>query len=226
MNQVALLQWLEQSFSDQRLDNDEKSELRQLAGEVSPELRRFLRNRAFDLVRDALAANQSEGLDGLRWLEQVIRTLDASEVEPAMSEAHFSPGNACRGAIQDRLHQARQSVDICVFTLSDDRISEAVLKTHQRGITVRIISDNDKINDEGSDVAFLQRQGVPVRIDRSPYHMHHKFALFDQHVLLNGSFNWTRSASDQNEENIVLTSDPALVKAFAARFESLWERFG
>lgn len=225
MDQPSLAQWLHQSFADLHLENDEKIALRNIALPLSPELRRFARNRAFDLVQQTLATADTDAPTALRWLEQVIRTLDATAPEPVRSQAHFSPGNACRNAIVDCLHQAQQSVDICVFTLSDDRISDAVLKTHRRGIRVRIISDNDKCNDEGSDVDLLRRQGVPVRIDNTPYHMHHKFALFDGELLLNGSFNWTRSASELNEENILLTSDAGLVEAFARQFGEMWERF-
>lgn len=225
MHQAEIATWLEQALADRRLDNDEKVALRDLAPQLSPELRRFARNRAFDLVRQAISAQQAEPGDVLRWLEQVIKTLDTAMPEPARSVAHFSPGSACRTAIVDCLHQASQSVDICIFTLSDDRIAEAVLKTHRRGVGVRIISDNDKCNDEGSDIDHLRRQGIAIRLDRTPNHMHHKFAVFDNHVLLNGSFNWTRSASEVNEENILLTTDTDLVSAFAGRFDTLWERF-
>jgi cardiolipin hydrolase len=54
--------------------------------------------------------------------------------------------------------------------------------------------------------------------------MHHKFALFDGKRLLTGSFNWTRSASEQNEENMIVTPDPVLVAAFQGRFEALWNK--
>jgi cardiolipin hydrolase len=55
--------------------------------------------------------------------------------------------------------------------------------------------------------------------------MHHKFALFDQRVLLTGSYNWTRAAARDNQENIVITGDPVLVDAFTNTFEDLWRRF-
>jgi phosphatidylserine/phosphatidylglycerophosphate/cardiolipin synthase-like enzyme len=55
--------------------------------------------------------------------------------------------------------------------------------------------------------------------------MHHKFALCDAQVLLTGSFNWTRSASDHNQENILVTQETRLVEAFAREFERLWAVF-
>ena len=92
-------------------------------------------------------------------------------------------------------------------------------------MTVRVISDNEKQHDEGSDIQHLIAQGVPLRIDDSPYHMHHKFALFDARLLLNGSFNWTRSASTSNEENLLVIDHPQLVSSYAREFDELWARF-
>jgi phosphatidylserine/phosphatidylglycerophosphate/cardiolipin synthase-like enzyme len=48
--------------------------------------------------------------------------------------------------------------------------------------------------------------------------MHHKFAIADQDLLLTGSYNWTRSAATENDENIVVTNNPRLVRSFAGKF--------
>ena len=141
------------------------------------------------------------------------------------SSCHFSPGDECRNKIIDLIVQARRSVWICVFTISDDRITEAILAAHARGLDVRVLSDDDKSEDRGSDIDHLIASGVPVRLDQSSHHMHHKFALFDQQILLNGSFNWTRSASYANEENILVTGEPRLVSGFTEQFETLWDSF-
>jgi len=89
---------------------------------------------------------------------------------------------------------------------------------------VRIVTDNDKEFDAGSDIAQLRQAGVPVAVDRTDAHMHHKFALFDGTWLLNGSYNWTRSAAQFNEENLVVHNDPGLVRQFQAQFDTLWTR--
>ena len=52
--------------------------------------------------------------------------------------------------------------------------------------------------------------------------MHHKYAIFDAKWLLNGSYNWTRGAARDNQENCVVTDDPKLLAAYAAAFERLW----
>ncbi len=88
---------------------------------------------------------------------------------------------------------------------------------------MRVITDDDKAADGGSDVRRLAQAGIAVRDDRSAAHMHHKFALVDGAALLTGSYNWTRSAARENEENFVITGDRRFVGAFARQFEKLWE---
>jgi mitochondrial cardiolipin hydrolase len=72
----------------------------------------------------------------------------------------------------------------------------------------------------------MARHGIPVRFDSSPAHMHHKFVVVDNQTLATGSFNWTRSATEENQENYVVTDDPLLVDAFLHEFERLWNLFG
>ncbi|MGE3822383.1 MAG: phospholipase D-like domain-containing protein [Isosphaeraceae bacterium] len=54
--------------------------------------------------------------------------------------------------------------------------------------------------------------------------MHHKFAVFDEKIALTGSYNWTRGAARDNEENLIVSTDPRLVGPFVRAFEALWDR--
>jgi len=218
-------QHLRDSLADLKLDNDERDELRELGSDLAPDQVRYMRNRAFALVRDMIG-NPEHAVPALKWLEQVIKTLEVrcSPIR-GQSSAHFSPGESCRQRIRDLCRGAKESVDVCVYTISDDQLSDELIAVHRRGLAVRIISDNEKRFDAGSDIQQLIDSGVPLRIDNSPFHMHHKFALFDGRLLLNGSFNWTRSASTSNEENLLVTDDPHLVAEYRREFEMLWGRY-
>jgi cardiolipin hydrolase len=228
----ALLDQLERSLADSRLDDVEKQALSQTLRHASvPEegLRR-LRNQAFEMVRERMGEPEDAGADAdpqalLKWVESVVRVLDVARGAAGSyrAQAWFSPGQACLRAIQGQLRECRHQADICVFTLSDDRISTEVLAAHRRGVAVRLLTDNDKIADDGSDVHALARAGVPVRVDNTAAHMHHKFALFDRRWLLNGSYNWTRSAAEHNEENLVLCNDATLLRQFQGAFDSMWD---
>lgn len=223
----ALDRSLRESALDFTLDAGEKVQLRELGQQLDAGRIRFLRNRAFDIAREAMLATPAETLDALRWLEQVVKTLDvASEAAPIVSSAYFSPGDTCLRRLSDLMRGCRETLDICVFTIADDRLTDAILQCHARGVQVRVVSDNDKQYDSGSDIQRLRDHGVPVRLDDTPHHMHHKFALVDGRVLANGSFNWTRSATEKNDENLVVTDDANLVRVFGLQFEKLWQQFG
>jgi phosphatidylserine/phosphatidylglycerophosphate/cardiolipin synthase-like enzyme len=159
-------------------------------------------------------------------LENVIKVLlPESQAAGRIAEAYFSPGVACRERICRAFREARTSADVCVFTITDNDISQEIARAHARGLRVRIITDNDKSEDRGSDIDRLRDQGVPVRVDETEHHMHHKFAVFDSELLFTGSYNWTRSAASHNQENIAVTSDRALVVPFVDAFELLWKQF-
>ncbi len=213
------------SFEDFKLSQGEKYSLRELLDNLGDnELLSFARNKAFDLYREYHIAESGDSLQGLNWLEKVIKTIDNVRLNSIESNsyAYFSPGPECARQIINCLHGARETIDICVFTISDNHITDAILSAHETGKSVRIVSDNDKAKDSGSDIYYLAEKGVPVRLDKSPYHMHHKFAIFDQNLLINGSFNWTRSATMKNEENITVLHDSGLIGSFLSSFEELW----
>ncbi len=247
---------LRESADDALLDDDEKFELRELGSSLSRDRVRYLRNRAFDLVRERWAQPdlvqpdpaqpdpaqsdpaqsdpvQSDPVQSdpapltlLRWLEQVVKTLDTSaDPPPVQADAYFAPGEDCLRKLRELCLGAKRSIEVCVYTISDDRLCVALIDAHRRGLAVRILSDDEKIRDAGSDVLRLRDFGLDVRLDDTAFHMHHKFAIFDGARLASGSFNWTRNASSGNEENLVVTDDVRLVRSFGAHFERLWGKF-
>lgn len=219
-------QLLQQSFADQKVARSEKDELKQWLERLAPDAQKTaqLRNQAFAFVKEQLG----ESATIVNWLEDIVRLLHPIDAQsaPVAMRVSFSPHENCPAEICEMLGNAKKSVDICVFTITDDRISSAILRTHERGVRIRIITDNDKAADEGSDADRLAAAGIPVRVDRTAYHMHHKFAIFDQKSLLNGSYNWTRGAAENNEENFVILDLPPLVSRFQKQFDQLWDSLG
>ena len=224
--------FLERSLADDdRLGRSERDDLRErlTAAELDPDDLAALRNRTFAFLqrrlRDRPDTPAAVAASWVGWAGHIVKQLWPAGTDEGESEALFSPGEVCWQRIVGLLASSRECVDICVFTITDNRISDAILDAHRRGVRVRVISDNDKATDLGSDVDRLAREGVPVAVDRSDKHMHHKFALFDRKQVLTGSYNWTRSAAQYNQENIVVTNDVDLGRGFQGEFDQLWARF-
>ena len=145
-----------------------------------------------------------------------------SKSEKVINQVYFSPGNDCLDVIIEQLSSARSSIKICVFTVSDDRITRAILNAFRNKISIKIVTDNEKLFDQGSDIRQLAQTGISIRVDNTPNHMHHKFAIIDNRIILTGSYNWTRSAALYNHENLLVTSEKNLVAGFCGEFDKLW----
>jgi mitochondrial cardiolipin hydrolase len=217
--EAALLQTLD----DQQLSRTERKGLREVMRGASAQDLVAHRALAFRLARARLG-DDKRVRQVIAWLEDVVKVLDAP-TETYEAGVYFSPGDAPLAKIENLFDRAERSVDVCVFTITDDRIAERILAAHGRGVIIRIIADDDKAFDRGSDIDRIAAFGVPLRLDRSEHHMHHKFAVFDGRMVLTGSYNWTRSAARFNHENVVVTADPRLVRAFSETFEELWRSF-
>ena len=75
-----------------------------------------------------------------------------------MEKLYFSPGMDCLNAIIDSINNAQNSLRICVFTISDNRIVSAIEAAKRRGVDIKIITDNDKRFDRGSDIIYLNEK--------------------------------------------------------------------
>lgn len=162
----------------------------------------------------------------MTWLEEINKCLlpkkDKNEAE---KRCYFSPGDDCENAIVSCIRNAKYSVKICVFTISENVITNEIIAAKKRGVVVTIITDNDKLNYIGSDIRWLADEGIRIRIDESSGHMHHKFCIVDKEILLTGSYNWTKSAAHRNQENLIITEDSKMVKAYINEYEHLWDVF-
>jgi len=124
------------------------------------------------------------------------------------------------------LDNARYSMDVCVFTITNDSIEEALLKAHSRGVEVRIISDDLQMKVKGCELAKLSRAGIDVKHDSNfSKFMHHKFCIVDDYLLLTGSFNWTAAAWQKNNENLIVLSGREVVQEYQEEFDNLWSGF-
>ncbi len=229
MTDPTLQDILRDTLEDARLSRSERRALRAVLSDRALDRKELLavRDDAFELARESLGQQSAKQV--LDWLERVVRTLEDQEPEPEAPslkvEAAFSPGDTCRARISRLFEDAHHSADVCVFTITDNRLAQSILDAHRRGVKIRILTDDDKSTDLGSDIRKLGDLGIEVRTDHSPNHMHHKFAVFDRSVLLTGSYNWTRSAAAHNQENVVILREPSVVRAFLDEYERLWRQF-
>ncbi len=215
-----IINQLKISIEDEIFSRSEKKAMKTLISEnpLSQDQLNFLRSKIYEIANEKATPDNYPFI--LEWIKNANSALLQKNNDKG--DAFFSPGDACRNIIINQIMYATSAVNICVFTISDDRITSAIIDAHRRGRNVKVITDNDKSLDMGSDIAQLAKEGIAVKMDSTPNHMHHKFMVVDDKSLITGSYNWTLSAARYNHENVLLTTEVGLVKSFLKEFSQLW----
>lgn len=147
-------------------------------------------------------------------------------IRPALFDPYFFPNENNEDVVVNMLRTCKKGLDICVFSMTNDKIYAAVEEVWNKGLEVRIITDDECCKQIGSDIYKLASMGIPVKTDDDQkFHMHHKFAVIDHHVVVTGSFNWTTQAVKSNQENIIFISNDELAKKYTNEFNKLWNGF-
>ena len=143
--------------------------------------------------------------------------------------ALFSNESDIASNIISRIDSAKKSIDIAIYSLTNTSISDSIIRAHNRGINVRMIIENSKINSSRIDPAVqkLIDANIAIKALRGGglYGiMHNKIAIIDSSILITGSYNFTLTANSNNFENIVIVTDPQNIKSYNDYFEIMWEK--
>ncbi len=147
----------------------------------------------------------------------------ASVSERSWMRVYFTPGPDCEDNIVAELERAK-TIDIAVYSITNEKIGNAIIAAHNRGARVRIITDRLMAQHHSSLVKTFSDAGIPVLTSHGVKIEHNKFTIFDGKTVVNGSYNWTANATKYNSENCTFFDQPAS-KKFSARFEELWQKY-
>jgi phosphatidylserine/phosphatidylglycerophosphate/cardiolipin synthase-like enzyme len=123
---------------------------------------------------------------------------------------------------------ASTSLDIAIYSLTHPDIVKAIGDAKQRGVPVRVITDSEAAgsNTQKHAVNDLLTLGIPVKVNLHSGLMHLKMSVIDGKTATIGSYNYTLSASQQNDEVMAVVTQPAFVKSCQDEFNRLWDSPG
>ena len=137
-------------------------------------------------------------------------------------KVYFSPNGGCQQAVISEIRKATQTIDIAMYYLSSRNIAQALVKAQENHVRVRIVLDQGQEIESASKSGYLIKHGFEIRYHLGFGLMHNKFAIIDGQSLITGSFNWTLTAEERNEENLLIIADPGTIKKYQERFDYLW----
>ena len=140
----------------------------------------------------------------------------------AKTEVYFSLYDNPQKEIIKNINQAQAFINIAMYIFTDREIALPLAKARERGVKVRLYLDKDQVDYQYSQSRFLVQKGIKTRISSNSYIMHHKFAIIDNRLLLTGSYNWTFSANNRNDESLMAIDDPEIIFRYQKQFKKLW----
>ncbi|MCJ7637705.1 MAG: phospholipase D-like domain-containing protein [Nitrososphaeraceae archaeon] len=142
----------------------------------------------------------------------------------AKTEVYFSLYDDPESIIIKNIDDSKEFINIAIYTFTDREIAQAIIRAKDRGVSIKIYLDRSQVNAEYSKSRYFINNGIEegIRISSNNYIMHNKFAVIDNEIVITGSYNWTASAGERNDENLLVIDDENIVKKYQNQFNNLW----
>jgi phosphatidylserine/phosphatidylglycerophosphate/cardiolipin synthase-like enzyme len=117
---------------------------------------------------------------------------------------------------------AHSTLDCAFYELESQRIADALIAAHLRGVKVRLVGDSDYRGNK--EMKGVIAAGIPVVFDERSALMHNKFVVLDRRAVWTGSYNATDNCSFRNNNNGVQIRSADLAANYATEFAEMFER--
>ena len=138
-------------------------------------------------------------------------------------EIYFSPDDGVVARLVDIVRDATSSIDFMAYAFTSDILAEAMLARAQAGVVVRGVMERGQASNPGSEYERLRQAGLDIRLDSNPGNMHHKVIIIDGVTVITGSYNFSHSAEQSNDENVLILYDVAVGTKYLLEFNRVFD---
>jgi phosphatidylserine/phosphatidylglycerophosphate/cardiolipin synthase-like enzyme len=153
----------------------------------------------------------------------ITAELDEGQTKQVEVENYFAPEDKAQAQIIAEIQGAQSRIRFMAFTFTSDEIADAMLERAQAGVVVQGVIEDRNAEREYSEYERLRAEVHDVLPDGNPYIMHHKVIIIDDETVILGSYNFTASAEDRNDENTLIVHDPEVAALFVEEFGRVYE---
>jgi phosphatidylserine/phosphatidylglycerophosphate/cardiolipin synthase-like enzyme len=136
-------------------------------------------------------------------------------------EIYFSPDDNPADHIVALIRGAQKSIFFMAYSFTSNDIGDAIVQQAEAGLNVAGVMDDTQVtSNQGTEYDPFIQAGLNVRLDGNQDGlMHHKVIIIDQEIVIAGSYNFTASAEDNNDENVVIIFSPVVAGKFMEEFQ-------
>jgi hypothetical protein len=153
-------------------------------------------------------------------LESEISDFEAP-VEFEFVTVSFSRPEDTSSLLQYWIGKANSTIQLMVMLITQDELASSLIDAHERGVDVDVIIDDDWYSSSGSDYQDILDAGIDIRGDERGGLMHHKVMIIDGYIVVVGSYNWSASAEDSNDENLLVLKSTVIATEYLEEFDRI-----
>jgi phosphatidylserine/phosphatidylglycerophosphate/cardiolipin synthase-like enzyme len=138
-------------------------------------------------------------------------------------EVYFSPEDGVIDEVIAEVNAAQSSIRYMAFSFTENTLGDAVLARAAEGITVEGVIETVGSLTEWSELSKFYCAGLDARQDGNKYILHHKVIIIDDSTVVIGSFNFSGSATESNDENLVIIHDAGIAAQYLTEWRARFE---
>jgi len=135
-----------------------------------------------------------------------------------------SEDHALETTIVPLVSNATSSIRFLAFSFTDFPLADAMIQRSKQGVEVAGVIDKTQAGGQGSELGTLFCAGVPVRHDGNPQFMHSKVIIIDERYVITGSLNFSTSAEESNDENVIIIDNPDIARLYIQDFDRVYSQ--
>lgn len=155
---------------------------------------------------------------------ELYKDLHPVLLAPQEMQVCFTPNKGCQQLILTQLNNAKKSIYIQAFSFTDPEIGASLIQAKSRGVAIKIILDHSNKTNKKSLKNTLIRHRIPLRIDAPSGIAHNKIIIIDDHLVITGSYNFSKGAYQRNVENVLILNDTILAKKYMENWQNRWDK--
>jgi phosphatidylserine/phosphatidylglycerophosphate/cardiolipin synthase-like enzyme len=192
----------------------------QVAGEYTKEFEEMFIHKLFGADVIPNTPNPAITINGTP-ISPPSLTIDGTRVE-----IYFSPDDGVAKRIVEMISGAQESISFMAYAFTSNDIGDAVMERAQAGIKVDGVMDGSQVTaGQGTEYDPFMQAGLDVRLDGNTTGlMHHKVIIIDHQIVITGSYNFTTSAEESNDENVVIIFSPDVATKYMEEFKRIYEQ--
>lgn len=138
-------------------------------------------------------------------------------------DIYFSPDDGVLNALVPVLKSAKKSIYFLAYSFTSNDLGTIVRDKATAGLTIEGVMDEEQVSsNQGTEYNPFLQAGLAVRIDGNAGLMHHKVFIIDEKIVVFGSYNFSQSAEESNDENLIIIYNEAIAQQFILEFQRVW----